>query len=227
MTRNRANFFSYLFIVAAVGVGAFLYPSLPDAVPSHWNIQGEVDGYLSKPWGVIILPLSAILVFVVMRLIPVISPKGYRTESFANVVHIFQVAMVGFMSIVAILVLLAASGVNVPMNESIFAMLGVMFMVIGNYLGKTRKNFFLGIRTPWTLASDEVWGRTHRLAGRLFILQGLIMLSGVLFEIPIAVLIGMVGVIVVVPVVYSYVVYRRVEGFGDGDDGSLRRHNGD
>jgi uncharacterized membrane protein len=221
MTRNRANFFSYLFIVAAVGVAAFLYPSLPDSVPSHWNIQGEVDGYLSKPWGVIILPLSAILVFVVMRLIPVISPKGYRTESFANVMHIFQVAMVGFMSIVAILVLLAASGVNVPMNESIFAMLGVMFMVIGNYLGKTRKNFFLGIRTPWTLASDEVWGRTHRLAGRLFILQGLIMLSGVLFEIPVAVLLGMVGVIVVVPVVYSYVVYRRIEGFGEGD-GSLR-----
>jgi uncharacterized membrane protein len=221
MTRNRANFFSYLFIVAAVGVAAFLYPSLPDAVPSHWNIRGEVDGYLSKPWGVIILPLSAILVFVAMRLIPVISPKGYRTESFANVMHIFQVAMVGFTSLVAILVLLAASGVDVPMNESIFAMLGVMFMVIGNYLGKTRKNFFLGIRTPWTLASDEVWGRTHRLAGRLFILQGLIMFAGVLFEIPVAVLLGMVGVIVVVPVVYSYVVYRRVEGFGEGD-GSLR-----
>jgi uncharacterized membrane protein len=96
-----------------------------------------------------------------------------------------------------------------------------MFMVIGNYFGKTRKNFFLGIRTPWTLASDEVWGRTHRLAGRLFILQGLIMFAGVLFEIPVAVLLGMVGVIVVVPVVYSYVVYRRVEGFGEGD-GSLR-----
>jgi uncharacterized membrane protein len=221
MSSDRANFFSYLFIIAAVGVAAFLYPSLPDAVPSHWNVRGDVDGYLSKPWGVIILPLSAILVFVVMRLIPVISPKGYRTESFANVVHIFQVAMVGFTSIVAILVLLAASGVDVPMNESIFAMLGVMFMVIGNYLGKTRKNFFLGIRTPWTLASDEVWGRTHRLAGRLLILQGLIMFAGVLFEIPVAVLLGMVGVIVVVPVVYSYVVYRRVEGFGEGD-GSLR-----
>jgi uncharacterized membrane protein len=114
MTRNRANFFSYLFIIAAVGVAAFLYPSLPDAVPSHWNVDGEVDGYLSKPWGVIVLPLAAIFVFVVMRLIPVISPKGYRTESFANVVRIFQVTMVGFMSLVAILVLLAASGMNLP-----------------------------------------------------------------------------------------------------------------
>jgi uncharacterized membrane protein len=102
--------------------------------------------------------------------------------------------MVGFTSLVAILVLLAASGVDVPMNESIFAMLGVMFMVIGNYLGKTRKNFFLGIRTPWTLASDEVWGRTHRLAGRLFIVLGLIMLSGVFFEVPVQLLLWMVGV---------------------------------
>ena len=216
MTRDRANFFSYLFIIAAVGVTAFLYPSLPDSVPSHWNIEGEVDGYMSKPWGVIVLPLAAILVFAVMRLIPVISPKGYRTESFANVMHIFQVTMVGFTSLVAILVLLAASGVNVPMNESIFAALGVMFMVFGNYLGKTRKNFFLGIRTPWTLASDEVWARTHRLAGRLFMLQGLIMFSGVFFAVPVWLLIGMIGVIVLVPVVYSYVVYRKVEGFGEG-----------
>ena len=221
MTRDRANFFSYLFIIAAVGVAAFLYPGLPDAVPSHWNIHGEVDGYVSKPWGVIILPLAAILVFIVMRLIPVISPKGYRTESFANVMHTFQVTLVGFTSLVAILVLLAASGMDVPMNESIFAALGVMFMVFGNYLGKTRKNFFLGIRTPWTLASDEVWARTHRLAGRLFMLHGLIMFSGVFFDVPVELLLGMIGVIVLVPVVYSYVVYRRIEGFGEGG-GSLR-----
>jgi uncharacterized membrane protein len=109
MTRDRANLLSYLFIVAAVGVAAFLYPRLPDAVPSHSNINGDVDGYLSKPWGVIVPPLAAILVFVLMRLVPVILPKRYRTESFANVVHILQVTVVGFMSLVAILVLLAAS----------------------------------------------------------------------------------------------------------------------
>jgi uncharacterized membrane protein len=176
---------------------------------------------MSKPWGVIVLPLAAILVFIVMRLIPVISPKGYRMESFANVVHIFQVTVVGFMSLVAILALLAGSGVNVPLNEVIFAALGAMFMIVGRYLGKARKNFFLGIRTPWTLASDEVWGRTHRVAGRLFVLQGLIMLSGVVFAVPVWLLIGMVGVIVGVPVVYSYVVYRKVEGVGEGD-GSVR-----
>lgn len=219
MTRDRANLISYLFIIAAVGVAAYLYPSLPDEVPSHWNIDGDVDGYVSKPWGVIVLPLAAILVFVVMRLIPVISPKGYRTESFSNVMHIFQVAMVGFMSLVAIFALLAANGVDVPMNEVIFGSLGILFVVLGIYLGKIRKNFFLGIRTPWTLASDEVWEKTHRLGGRLLVLHGVILLSGVVVRVPVALLVGMVVVIVLVPVGYSYWVYRRVEGFGEGDAG--------
>ncbi|HLU05110.1 MAG TPA: SdpI family protein [Woeseiaceae bacterium] len=213
MTRNRANFLSYLFILAAVGVAAWLYPSIPEQVPSHWNVHGEVDGYMQKPWGVVILPLTAILVFLVMRLIPVISPKGYRTEPFANVMHIFQVAMVGFMSLVAILVLLEASGVDVHLNKVIFGALGLLFVVIGNYLGKVRKNFFLGIRTPWTLASDEVWARTHRIGGRLFVLYGLIMFAGMFVTILPMVFLVMVGVIVLVPVVYSYVVYRKVEGF--------------
>jgi uncharacterized membrane protein len=213
MTRNRANFLSYLFIVAAVGVAAWLYPGIPEQVPSHWNVHGEVDGYMPKPWGVVVLPLAAILVFMVMRLIPVISPKGYRTEPFANVMHIFQVAMVGFMSLVAILVLLEASGVNVHLNKVIFGALGSLFIVIGNYFGKIRKNFFLGIRTPWTLASDEVWARTHRIGGRLFVLYGVIMLAGMFVMVPPVVFLVMVGVIVLVPVVYSYVAYKRVEGF--------------
>ena len=213
MTRDRANFFSYLFIMAAVVVAAWLYPSIPEQVPSHWNAHGEVDAYLPKPWGVVILPLAAILVFIVMRLIPVISPKGYRTEPFANVLHIFQVAMVGFMSLVAILVLLEASGVNVHLDKFIFGALGLLFIVLGNYFGNIRKNFFLGIRTPWTLASDEVWARTHRIGGRLFVLQGLIMLAGMFVIIPPVAFLVMVALIVLVPVGYSYVAYRKIEGF--------------
>ena len=217
MSRDRANLLSYLFILAAVGVAAFLYPSLPDQVPSHWNAEGEVDAWMPKPWGVAILPLSAIFVFVIMRLIPVISPKGYRTDSFANVVHVFQVVMVGFMSLVAILVLLEARGIDVHLNEVIFIALGLLFIVLGSYFGKLRKNFFLGIRTPWTLASDEVWARTHRVGGWLFILQGIILLSGAFLPVSPNLLIGMVVAIVLVPVIYSYVLYRKVEGFDEGD----------
>ena len=160
---------------AAVAVAVYLYPSLPEQIPTHWNIEGEIDDYTAKTWGVVIMPMAAIFTFVIMRLIPIISPKGFRTDDFMDVVNVFTVAIVGFMSGVAILVLLEANGQDVHINETIFTGMGLLFIVLGNYMGKVRKNFFIGIRTPWTLASDEVWSRTHRLGGKVFILIGLFM----------------------------------------------------
>ena len=218
MSKDRANFLSYLFIVAVVGVAAWLYPALPDPVPVHWNIRGEADGWMGKPWGVVMLPAVAVFLFVVMRLIPAISPKGFRTDSFAGVFHILQVALVGFGSLVGILALLQASGRDVPLNQVIFAALGLLFMVLGNYFGKIRKNFFMGIRTPWTLASDEVWARTHRLGGWLFVLMGAILFAGAFFTITPGWLLGMVLLVALVPVIYSYFIYRRVEGFGPDEE---------
>lgn len=213
MTTSRANFLCFLFIGAVVAVAVYLYPVLPEQIPTHWNIKGEVDDYTAKPWGVLILPLAAVITFVVMRLIPIISPKGFRTDEFKGVVNVFTVAMVGFMSGVAILVLLEANGQNVHINEMIFAGVGLLFIVLGNYMGKVRKNFFIGIRTPWTLASDEVWSRTHRLGGKVFILIGLFMMLNGFVRFPVQWLIASIIIVALVPVIYSYVIYRRIEGF--------------
>ena len=218
MTTSRANVLCFLFIAAATAVAAFLYPSLPEQIPTHWNFEGEVDDYTAKPWGVIILPLAAVLSFIMMRVIPVISPRGFRTEKFLDVINVFTVAIVGFMSAVAILVLLEANGQNVRINEMIFAGVGLLFIVLGNYMAKVRKNFFIGIRTPWTLASDEVWSRTHRLGGRVFILVGIFMFSNAFFRWPPRVLIGSIVFVALVPIVYSYILYRRIEGFADDSD---------
>jgi uncharacterized membrane protein len=220
MSKNRANLLSYLFIVTTVAVAAWLYPSLPDTMPSHWNVEGEVDGYLAKPWGVIILPGAAIFVFIVFRLIPVISPKGFKTGEFADVLNIFQVVMVGFMSFVAILVMLEAQGIDVRINQMIFLAVGGLFIVIGSYLHRVRKNFFVGIRTPWTLASGEVWDRTHRLGGRLFIVMGLIFIAGAFYRVNTGLLVTMIVTIALVPVIYSYFLYRQVEGFEEDGKGS-------
>lgn len=219
MTTLRANVLCLLFIAIAIAVAAYLYPDLPEQIPTHWNIHGEVDDYTAKPWGVIILPLAAIFSFAIMRIIPAISPRGFRTDKFLDVINVFTVTIVGFMSAVAILVLLEANGQNVRINEMIFAGVGLMFIVLGNYMGKVRKNFFIGIRTPWTLASDEVWSRTHRLGGRAFMLLGVFMLLNVFVRFPPGVLIASIVAIALVPIIYSYVLYRRIEGFGtDGDD---------
>lgn len=213
MTTERTNLLCLIFIAITIAVAAYLYPTLPEQIPTHWNIDGEVDGYTPKPWGVLILPLAAVFIFVVMKLIPVISPQGFRTDQFRGVVNIFTVTMVGFMSAVALLVLLAASGRDVHMNEMIFAGVGMLFIVLGNYLGKVRKNFFIGIRTPWTLASDEVWSRTHRLGGWIFVLIGLFMILNAFVRFPVGWLIGSIVVVALVPIVYSFVLYRKVEGF--------------
>ncbi len=218
MTTSRANVLCFLFVGAAIAVAAYLYPNLPDQIPTHWNIKGEFDDYTAKPWGVVIMPIAAMLVFVVMRLIPVISPKGFRTDNFTDVVNVFTVVMVGFMSGVAILVLLEANGQDVRINEMIFAGIGLMFIVLGNYMGKVRKNFFIGIRTPWTLASDEVWSRTHRLGGKVFVLIGIFMMLNSFVRFPVQWLIASIVIVALVPVIYSYVIYRRIEGFSPAAD---------
>ena len=213
MTTLRANVLCFLFIGVAIAFATFLYPNLPEQIPTHWNIHGEVDDYTAKPWGVIILPVAALLAFGMMRLIPVISPKGFRTDRFMDVINVFTVTIVGFTSGVAILVLLEANGQNVRLNEVMFAGVGLMFVVLGNYMGKVRKNFFIGIRTPWTLASDEVWSRTHRLGGKVFIVLGLFLMVNSFFRLPEKWLVISIVAVALLPVVYSYFAYRRIEGF--------------
>jgi uncharacterized membrane protein len=219
MNKIRADIISSLFIIATLVVAAILYPSLPEMIPTHWNAQGEIDGYMKKPGGVLMMPAMALATFIIMKIIPVISPKGFRTDKFSDVIGVLQVTLVGFMSIVAILVLLEAHGLNVLINEVIIAGVGLLFVVIGNYLGKVRKNFFIGIRTPWTLASDEVWNRTHRMGGKLFMLSGVIIWLGALLRLPLTWTVGVAVGLVLIPVVYSYFLYRQIEGFESDGDG--------
>ena len=219
MNKIRADIISTLFIIATLVVAAILYPSLPEMIPTHWNAQGEIDGYMKKPGGVLMMPAMALTTFIIMKIIPVISPKGFRTDKFSDVIGVLQVTLVGFMSIVAILVLLEAHGLNVLINEVIIAGVGLLFVVIGNYLGKVRKNFFIGIRTPWTLASDEVWNRTHRMGGKLFMLSGVIIWLGALLRLPLTWTVGVAVGLVLIPVVYSYFLYRQIEGFESDGDG--------
>ena len=218
MTTFRANIICFLMIATTVAVAIILYPNLPEQIPTHWNLEGEVDDYTAKPWGVAMLPLAAILVFVIMRLIPVISPKGFRTDKFMDVIDVFTVTLVGFMCGVAVLVLLEANGQDVRINEMIFTGVGLLFIVLGNYMGKVRKNFFIGIRTPWTLASDEVWSRTHRLGGKVLILIGLFMILNSFVRFSERWLISAIVIVALIRVVYSYVIYRKIEGFTPDDE---------
>jgi uncharacterized membrane protein len=211
MKISRVNLASLALVVLTFVMTAALYTSLPVRVPAHWNASGRPDGFIAKPWGPFVLPLVTAGAYLLMRLIPRISPRGFQVERFRRVFEIIQVAIVAFLFVVTMLVLLAGAGVPVPMDRAIVASTGLLLIVLGNFMGKVTKNFFVGIRTPWTLASDEVWLRTHRLGGKLFVAAGaVIVLSGLLGG-------GLVPVVTaaaaaaVIPIVYSYLIYRRIE----------------
>lgn len=220
MNLDRTDVICIAAVLAHIALVAIFYADLPDPVPSHWNAAGDVDGYTPKPWGAWLFPLLTLGVFLLFKVIPWISPHGFRMDSFLNVVNILKLVTVLFMLVIGVTVILAARGAPFDPGDVVLPGVGVLLVVIGNYMGKLRKNFFIGIRTPWTLASDEVWARTHRVGGWMFVLAGLFMIFSGLSGWPDrhGVLVTVILVAALVPVVYSFVVYRNLEGLGPDQD---------
>ena len=218
MNKTIADRLSYLIIAVLIVAAAVLYPGLPDPMPSHWNAAGEVDGWMPKLPNVLLLVSLPVFMVLLMKFIQIVSPKGFRTEQFSDVINILQLVFVAFSAGVATTVFLYAKGFSVDITITIMSFTGVLFVILGNYMGKFRKNFFLGIRTPWTLASDEVWAKTHRLGGWLFVLAGVAIIIFGFVGVNVAVLTSIILVAALFPVVYSFFLYRKLEGFGPDPD---------
>jgi uncharacterized membrane protein len=144
--------------------------------------------------------------------LPAISPRKFEIAPFAQVYTIMMLATHVVVLVLGVSVLLAGAGYAVPIPTIAMLLLGALSMVIGNYTGKLRKNFFVGIRTPWTLSSDAVWERTHRLAGWLFMLGGLVAIVATLVGVPFWVAVAAVPAAGLIACVYSYFIYRAIEG---------------
>ena len=218
MSTRVANIICIIGIVGLAAYIALVYASLPDPMPTHWNAAGQPDDYTAKSAGAAILAAVPLFVMLIFKVIPVISPHGFRTESFTGVLNNLMTASVVFGCVVSVAAIRAALGAEHNVSTIVMVAVGVLFMFIGNFLGKVRKNFFLGIRTPWTLASDEVWAKTHRLAGWCFVIAGAVMAIGSVAVPRIEWVIVAVVTIALLPVVYSYFAYRRIEGFGPDPD---------
>lgn len=216
MKFTRILMVSAVFFLIAVGAAVWLYPQLPAQVPTHWDLQGHVNGTMPRFWGAAFPALMILALGVITPLLPLVSPRRFEIAPFARAYGIVMLAVQGVMLVVGLSVLLSGAGYALPMPTIAMLSVGALLMVLGNYMGKLRKNFFIGIRTPWTLASDAVWERTHRLGGWLFMLAGLAMVVGVLAGAPAWLMLVMIVVAVLIPCVYSYLVYRRL----DGDDRS-------
>ncbi len=169
-----------LIIVVSFAVGAYFYPQMPERIASHWNEQGQVDGYMSKFWGLFLMPFISIGMALLLVFIPRIDPLKANIEKFRKYFDGFIVLIVLFLFYLYLLTIFWNLGARFDMGQVLAPALGVLFYYCGVLVGKTKRNWFVGIRTPWTLSSDTVWDKTHKLGAKLFKVAGIIALCGVI-----------------------------------------------
>jgi len=201
-----------VLIIGATIAGVSLWNRLPDQMASHWNIDDQVDGYMSKFWGVFMMPLFTLGMFLLFLVIPAIDPLKANIAQFRGAFNLFIVLMVAFMVYIYGLTLAWSLGyTGFKMSGAMLPAIGLLFVFIGFMLRQARRNFFIGIRTPWTLSSDTVWNETHRLGAVLFMISGVLAFIGGFFGGTTAFWLMFIPIIgsTVFLLVYSYVLYRR------------------
>lgn len=192
---------------------ASLWNSLPEKVPIHWNYKGEIDGWGTKYSLIGILFLLPVLTYVLMLIIPKIDPKK-RIKLMAGKYYQIKFFLVGFMSVLAIYIIHSSNSQTLLSPSIVLVLIGLFFMALGNYFKVIKQNYFLGIKTPWTLESEEVWKLTHILAGKLWIVGGLLIVIFSLVipeDINFYLFITITAIITIVPIVYSYLIFKKLK----------------
>jgi uncharacterized membrane protein len=200
-----------LAIIASAILGFYFYAHFPAQVVSHWNFQGMPDRYSGKFTGAFAIPMMLAGMYLLFLILPILDPKRDRYQSFEKVYHFFKAAIILLLLGVYIASGLYNLGYNVKINLVVPLLIGILMILIGNYLGKIKNNWFVGIRTPWTLSSENVWNKTHRMGGYMFILFGLIIIVSPFLPAKWGIAAFIAGVILVVfdTIVYSYLIYKK------------------
>jgi uncharacterized membrane protein len=201
----------FILIAVALAASLWTWPRLPDTLPTHWDSSGRVDGTSSKPFALFLIPSIAAAVAVALRLLPGIDPRQANYEKFRSSYDLMVTLTVATLVAIHLATIASALGWPIPVTKVVAASVGVLLVAIGNFLPRARPNFFFGIRTPWTLSSDSVWMRTHRVGGYALVAGGLLQIVVALVgesaagiwpvAIILAISIGLVA--------YSYLLWRR------------------
>ncbi|MGD6962372.1 SdpI family protein [Fictibacillus phosphorivorans] len=202
---------SYLLIALSILIGVFAYPYLPDQMPMHWNIHGEVDGYWDKQYAAFFPPLLMIVLMALFIFMPRIDPKKENYKKFSSSYTIFITIMNVFFLLLQSMTISYGLGVNIDISLVVNLGIGLLFIVLGNYLPRIKHNYFIGVRTPWTLANEKTWRKTHQLSGKLFVVAG-ILLVAISFLPGIYKFTGMLVVVlstVLIATIASYVFFNR------------------
>src|SRR5688500_8946591 len=163
-----------VLLAAAALASLVMYARLPDPAPIHWDVNGDADGFGPRWLLAALLPASTALVTALLMALPLLGPMRQNIERFRSVYGKIIIALVATLAVIHVFTLMKAAGGNVRFEVVVPLAAGLLLVAIGNWMGKIRRNFWIGVRTPWTLANDVVWERTNRLGGRLMVALGLL-----------------------------------------------------
>jgi len=190
---------------------AYVWNQLPEKVPMHWNIKGEIDRFGDKTELILIPILLPLLIYIILLVIPKIDPKN-KLNKMGNKLQNIKVLLTIFMSVLALFIIYSAKNQSLTNPNYIILGIGVLFIILGNYFKTIKPNYFLGIRTPWTLESENVWKSTHKLAGKLWFLGGIAIVFASMILNPqmnFTVFLSITAIITVIPLVHSYMLYKK------------------
>ena len=207
----RSRWFGLVVALVAVAVSAWAYSRLPQVVATHWNLQGTPDGYSSRFWAAAVMPLVIAGLTGLFNVLPKVDPRHENYAKFLNTYWLIANAVLVFAAVAHALILANALGFTVQVDRLLPVGVGLLFAFLGNYLTRVEPNWFIGVRTPWTLSSDAVWRKVHRTAGWLFVIAGVVIAAGAFAPrnafVPL--FIATIVVAAAIPVVQSYVLWKR------------------
>lgn len=213
MKLNLKNEIPIWFIIAIPFVYlAYVWRSLPEKVPMHWNFKGEIDRWGEKQELVLIPILLPLLVYIIFLLVPLIDPKKQVSKMGSKYLN-FKFILTLFMSVLSLFIIYTAKEQSFSNPNFILILIGLLFTVLGNFFKTIRPNYFIGIKTPWTLESEKVWKDTHVLAGKMWFVGGLmIIISCLIFNKNLAgiIFLGITIVISIIPIVFSYLRFNKL-----------------
>ncbi|WP_297992234.1 SdpI family protein [Anoxybacillus sp.] len=178
----KKHLFIIILIVCSYVLSLLAIPYLPNEVAIHWNAAGEPDDFMNKWWGALLFPLFLTGITFLLIYLPKFDPRKENYKKFENVYHIFLHVFVIFFVILHVVTLAYNVGFSVQVDIVVPIGVGVLFIVLGNYMPKIKPNYFIGIRTPWTLDNEAVWQKTHRVGGKVFVMMGVLVMLTVFVE---------------------------------------------
>lgn len=202
---------SILILVTTWILGIYFYFNFPDRVITHWNFYGEPDGFSGRFTGALMMPIILLGMYLLFLILPSLDPKKERYESFFKVYNILRTAILLVMFLIFTVTGLVNLGIPIDINIAIPSIIGVLFIVLGNYMGKVKQNWFFGFRLPWTLSSENVWNKTNRFGGWSLIILGILIIIVPFLSKNLAYFVFISGILFLTmgTAVYSYFIYKK------------------